>query len=378
MKRIGILGSTGSVGKNALQIVRHLKEELSVTALAARTNSDLLLAQAREFHPKIVALWDKKRALELAKKLPGIEVLAGSEGIAAFAAEGPFDLLLSAIAGAEGIVPTLRALEQGITVALANKEALVAAGSLVMELVRKKKSNLIPVDSEHTALFQCLKGEPSSAVHRIILTASGGPFREHTLQQLGLVTIEEALCHPNYRMGPKVTIDSSTLMNKGLEMIEAHHLYGIAPSQIEVVVHPEQVIHSFVEFVDGSILAQLSEPDMLLPIQYALTYPRRLKSPLSFFDFQKYQKFEFCSVDRTRFRCLDLAYHALKIGGSMPCYMNAANEALVSRFLDKEIEWMEIGEKLDHLMQNHQVEYFLSLEKVLSIDAQARQEAESM
>ncbi len=378
MKRIGILGSTGSVGKNALRIARHLQEELCVTAIAARTNSDLLLAQALEFRPKLIALWDKQRALELARKLPEAEVIAGSEGIEAFAAEGPFDLLLSAIAGAEGIVPTLRALQRGMTVALANKEALVAAGNLVMKMAQEKKANLIPVDSEHTALFQCLKGEKSSAVHRIILTASGGPFREYTSQQLALATVEEALCHPNYRMGPKVTIDSSTLMNKGLEMIEAHHLYGITPSQIEVVVHPEQVIHSFVEFIDGSILAQLSEPDMLFPIQYALTYPKRIKSPLPPFNFQKYPSFAFSSADFTRFRCLDLAYQALKMGGSMPCYMNAANEALVTRFLNREIKWIEIGEKLDTLMQNHQVESFLSLEKVLSIDAQARQEAASM
>lgn len=374
-RRIGILGSTGSIGQYALQIVRHLKGELTITALAARNNWEKLYEQALEFKPSVIAIWDKAGAHELAKRLPNTEVLAGVEGMSALAAEGPFDLLLSAISGAEGIIPTLRAFERGRTVALANKETLVAAGELVMEMISKKGATLIPVDSEHTALFQCIKGDRASDVSRIILTASGGPFREYSREQLSKVSVDQALCHPNYRMGPKVTIDSSTLMNKGLEMIEAHHLYGIPHERIEVLVHPEQIIHSMVEFVDGSNMAQLSEPNMLLPIQYALTYPARRNSPLPPFDWTKHPTLHFYAADTDRFRCLDLAYASLKAGGSMPCYMNAANEILVSRFLKGEIGWPQIGQKLDTLMQRHRVETSLTLEKILEIDAKARQEA---
>ncbi len=378
MKRIAILGSTGSIGKSALQIVTHLKQELKITALAARTNSELLISQAQEFAPLVVAIWDKERALEVEKRLPHIPVLAGPEGVASLAADGPFDLLLSAISGAEGIVPTLRALEKGRSVALANKETLVAAGELVMQLVKEKGATLIPVDSEHTALFQCLKGENPRFIERLILTASGGPFREYSNERLEHVGVAEALCHPNYRMGPKVTIDSSTLMNKGLEMIEAHHLYGISASKIEVVIHPEQIIHSLAAFVDGSILAQLSEPNMLFPIQYALTYPKRLESPLPPFDFQRQRALNFFPADLDRFKCLKLAYDSMRVGGSMPCYMNAANEVLVSRFLSGEIRWSQIGQKLERLMEKHTVENSLTLEKVVGVDARARQEAAKM
>lgn len=375
MKKIAILGSTGSIGKNALQVVSHLKDELTITALAARTNVDLLIQQARLYRPQIVAIWDKSGALKLKSALPDCEVWAGPEGVAALSADAPYDLLLSAISGAEGIVPTLRALEKGRGVALANKEALVAAGALVMQLVKEKGAHLIPVDSEHTALFQCLKGEKIADVGRMILTASGGPFREYSLEALSKVTRDLALTHPNYRMGPKVTIDSSTLMNKGLEMIEAHHLYGIPHSQIEVVVHPQQIIHSFVEFVDGSILAQMSEPDMLLPIQYALTYPVRKGGMLPPFDLTKSRNLDFMPADFDRFLCLKLAYASLEAGGSMPCFMNAANEILVSRFLKGEISWLEIGQKLEKLMTNHPIERELDLEKILAVDASARQEA---
>jgi len=373
-KRIAILGSTGSIGTYALQVVRHLSDELCVTALAARGSSELLESQAREFGVSLVALWDKDKAAALQKRLPG-RVLGGMEGMCEIAAHAEYDTLLVAMNSAEAILPTLAALERGRTVALASKEVLVAAGSLVMRLSKEKKALLVPVDSEHTALYQCMKGEKAEKVRRLIITASGGPFRSHTLEQLEKVTTADALKHPNYRMGAKVTIDSSTLMNKGLEMIEAHYLYNTPPEKIEIVIHPEQVIHSMAEFIDGSIMAQMSEPDMLPPIQYALTYPERQRGMLPPFDFCKKGALHFLPVDTEKFRCLELAYQSLRIGGSMPCYMNAASEKLVARFLNKEIHWLEIGRKLEQLMLTHRPEQAPDIEKILAIDAEARQQA---
>ncbi len=373
VKKIGILGSTGSIGTKALKIAQHLPDQLKVTALAARCNVDLLEQQARLFRPEVVALWDKDKALELQKRLPNMEVLAGEEGIDALAIHGCFDLLLVAINSAAAIQPTLRAIEAEKAIALASKEVLVSAGQLIVERSKELGISLIPVDSEHTALFQCLKGDKRADVYRMILTASGGPFREKKIEELAAVRIKDALAHPNYQMGAKVTIDSSTLMNKGLEMIEAHHLYEVPVDQIEVVIHPEQYIHCMVEFVDGSIIAQLSEPDMLLPIQYALTYPQRHSSPLPPFDFQRMQRWNFAPADTDRFRCLALAYAAAREGGSMPCFMNAANEQLVSRFLEGEISWLSIGQKLETLMQHHSAIHTLSLEAILAVDAMARE-----
>lgn len=372
MKKIGILGCTGSIGQKALQIVQHLPQDLHVVALAAKSNIELLEIQARTFSPEVIAVWDKKQALKLQKKIPHIPVLAGEEGVIAVATHSSVDLLLSAISGFSGILPTLRAMEAKKNIALANKEVLVAAGELVMQYTKKNKTQFIPVDSEHTALFQCVQGEKKADIRKMVLTASGGPFREYTFDMLKKVNIQAALNHPNYRMGSKVTIDSSTLMNKGLEMIEAHYLYDIPVDQIEVVVHQEQVIHSFVEFVDGSILAQLCEPDMLIPIQYALTYPERKQGILPPFDFTKYSTLHFAKADTEKFRCLALAYQALREGGSMPCFMNAANEVLVERFLQSEISWLDIGQKLENLMQRHLVEKTDNFEHLLNIDVKAR------
>lgn len=378
MKQIAILGSTGSIGRNALNVARHLKSRFRVVALAARENIDLLEQQVREFHPLIVAVFHADKARELQKRLPGQAVVAGLEGLKAVAACQEADMVISAIAGTLGLEPTIEAILAGKDIGLANKEALVSGGALVMRLVQEQGVQLIPIDSEHSAIFQCLNGEKKSAVNRIVLTASGGPFRTWTQEQLENVTVEEALKHPNFRMGPKVTIDSSTLMNKGLEVIEAHWLFNMEVDKIEVIIHPQQIIHSLVEFNDYSMLAQMGVPQMLVPIQYAMTYPDRYEGLIEPFDFIKNSKMEFFKSDFTKFRCLSLAYEAIRKGGSLPCYMNAANEILVERFLKGEISWSDIGIQLDHLMNLHRVQPVDTLEDILAVDIQAREEARKL
>ncbi len=376
MKKIGILGSTGSIGCNALNIVRHLPDNFEVVALAAKSNIELLEQQAKEFRPAIIGVYDRDKALELQKKVPECEVVAGMEGLIAAAQYSGVEQVILSIAGTLGLEPTIAAIQAGKDVALANKEALVSGGALVMDLVRKHKIKLIPVDSEHSAIFQCLEGERRSGVNRIILTASGGAFRTYSSEQLQKITVENALCHPNWSMGPKVTVDSSTLMNKGLEVIEAHWLFDIPIDQIEVVIHPQSIIHSMVEFKDYSILAQMGMPDMRTPIQYAMTYPKRMGGTLRPFDFVANNSLQFYRPDVNKFRCLDLAFQAIKKGGSLPCYMNAANEKLVNRFLNKQISWMDISKKLEILMEKHNVKADVTMHDVIAIDEQARQEAE--
>lgn len=379
MRKLAILGSTGSIGKNCLAVARHLgKNVVQITALAARSNIDLLEQQAREFHPKLVAVHDVNQALTLQKRIPNIPVLAGIEGLKAVAEHTEANLVISAISGSIGLIPTIAAIKAGKNIGFANKEVLVSGGELVMSLVRKHKIELIPIDSELTAIFQCLKGEGAPAVKRILITASGGPFRNFTAEQLENVTIDQALNHPNYRMGTKVTIDSSTLMNKGLEMIEAHWLFQVPLKNIEVVVHPQQIIHSMVEFIDNSMLAQMCDPDMLVPIQYAITYPKRYSGSLPPFDFVKNGTLQFSLPDLNKFRCLKLAYEAISNGGSFPCYMNAANEILVQRFLNREIAWKEIAHSLENLMSRHSVKQVTSLEDILHVDHLARQEAKEI
>lgn len=375
MKRIAILGSTGSIGRNALNVVRHLPTQLKVVALAARENITLLEQQALEFQPSLIAVYQVEKARELQKRLPGFTVLGGMEGLKAVAACEEAELVVSAIAGTVGLQPTIEAILAGKDIGLANKEALVSGGALVMRLVRDRGVQLIPIDSEHSAIFQCLKGERKSSVNRIILTSSGGPFRNCTKAQLEQITVAEALNHPTWKMGPKVTIDSSTLMNKGLEAIEAHWLFNIALDKIEVIIHPQSIIHSLVEFSDYSMLAQMGVPNMIVPIQYAMTYPDRFPGMLEPFDFVKHAKLEFSTPDLDKFCCLELAYEALRKGGSLPCYMNAANEVLVHRFLDGEISWNDIGVQLERLMSRHQVQPVDDLESILAIDGEARQEA---
>lgn len=375
MKKITLLGSTGSIGQSTLQVVKHLSTELQIVALAAHSNIDLLEQQIREFHPEIVAVYDETQAKILKQRVPTQKILVGSEGLNEVAAYPKSDIVLSAIAGTLGLEPTLSAIQAKKTIALANKEALISGGELVVKLAKENNVTILPVDSEHSALFQCLKQERPQDVHRLILTASGGPFRTFHEEQLKSVTPEEALRHPNWKMGPKVTIDCSTLMNKGLEVIEAHWLFDIPYHQIEVIIHPQSIIHSMVEFTDRSILAQMSVPTMLVPIQYALTYPERRPGLMKPFDFIQNNTLQFQVPDLNKFRCLHLAFEAIKEGSSLPCYMNAANEVLVNRFLKREIGWMEIGERLEKLMSRHKKNPILSIEAILEIDKSARHEA---
>jgi 1-deoxy-D-xylulose-5-phosphate reductoisomerase len=374
MKKICILGSTGSVGSQCLEVIKDNLDKYKVEALAACSNIDLLEKQAHFFKPKIIAVYQEKHALELQKRLPNIKIVTKLDGLNEVASHPDVDFVLSSMTGSIGIVPTITAIKAKKQIGLANKEVLVAAGELVMQLVKENNVSLLPVDSEHSAIFQCLNGEKSE-VKRIVLTASGGPFRKWSFDMLSNITKENALNHPNYNMGVKNTIDSSTLMNKGLEVIEAYYLFNIPISQIEVIVHPEQLIHGFVEYVDGSILAHLSKPDMKVPINYALSYPKRI-SLKNEFDFLNYSKLEFFKPDINKFICLHLAYEAIKYGKSMPCFINSANEVLVKRFVSGQISWLDIGRKLEKLMSSHRLENMLNLESILAVDETAKKQAE--
>lgn len=375
-KRIAILGSTGSIGRNTLDVAKHLG--LEVTALGAHGNIDLLEQQAREFSPKMVAVFHQQKAQELRQRLPHIQVLGGMQGLEEMAACSDAEVVVSAMSGTAGILPTIAAIRAGKDIALANKEVLVSAGELIMSLVARHQVKLLPVDSEHCALFQCLDGEEIPDVRRLVLTASGGPFRDCDHTALSHITPKQALMHPNWSMGPKITIDCSTLLNKGLEVIEAHWLFGIPYKQIEVVIHPQSLIHSMVEFVDGSLMAQMSAPDMRTPIQFALSYPARKSGLLTPFDFTKHSMLQFLQPDRAKFPCLDLAYAAGQTGGTMPAYLNAANEILVQRFLQGELSWKNIAAGLEKLLGKHQSLPKPSLEAILDVDRQARLEAASL
>ncbi|MBS0626343.1 MAG: 1-deoxy-D-xylulose-5-phosphate reductoisomerase [Verrucomicrobia bacterium] len=370
-KRIAILGSTGSIGTSTLAVVKHLPGEFTVAALAARSNIELLERQVREFSPELVAVYEERGALELQRRIPHVRVLAGMEGLKAVAEYSGADFVMLAMAGSAGLEPAVAAIRAGKQIGLANKEIMIAGGELVSQLAREKGVDILPVDSEHSALFQCLKGEKREQVRRLILTASGGPFRKKSYEELERVTVAEALKHPNWTMGARVTIDSSTLMNKGLEMIEARWLFGI--EKIEVVVHPQSLIHSMVEYVDGSIIAQISKPDMVLPIQYAMTYPERKQGMLPPFDFRQFSEMTFEEPDKKKFVCLQLAIDALAEGRSYPCFLNAAGEVLVERFLTGQISWIEIGRKLDKLMSSHRAADVLTLDSILSVDRLARE-----
>ncbi|HSX26821.1 MAG TPA: 1-deoxy-D-xylulose-5-phosphate reductoisomerase [Chlamydiales bacterium] len=375
-KRIAVLGSTGSVGTSTLRVARHLKDDLEIVALAAKSNIDELEKQAREFSPKLVAVFEVEAARELQRRIPGIPVVAGMEGLKAVASFGEADFAMLAMTGSVGLLPAIAAIESGKEIGLANKEVLICAGELINGLVKKCGTRMLPVDSEHSALFQCLKGEDRGAVRRLILTASGGSLRNKSMEELECVTVEEALARPNWKMGAKVAIDTTTLINKGFEMIEARWLFDIEPERIEAVVHPQSRIHSFVEFIDGSMIAQMAEADMVLPIQYALTYPERKRGLLPPYDFVKNGTLNFYPPDKEKFRCLQLAVDVMKAGKSYPCYLNAANEILVDRFLKREIPWTAIGTKLEKLISSHQVANVLTLEAILSVDQRAREEAQ--
>lgn len=372
-KYISILGSTGSVGRNTLEVIQSCSNFI-VKALAGNSNIDLLEKQAYLFKPDLIAVYNEKAASILKKRLPSIKVVSGIEGLKEAASLEEVDFVVAAMSGSIGLIPTIAAIEANKTVGIANKEVLVCAGKLITDLAKKQNVKLVPIDSEHSAIFQCLEND-KKAVKRLILTASGGPFREFSKERLKKVTFQDALKHPTYAMGQKISIDSSTLMNKGLEVIEAHFLFSVSEKDIEVVVHPQSLVHSFVEFIDGSMLAQISEPNMQIPIRYALSYPKRTRSEIPNFSFLKNSLWEFYPPDLDKFRCLSLAFEALRVGKSMPCYMNGVNETLVSRFLRNEITWMDISVKLEKLMSSHKVENMINLEAILEVDKKAKLDA---
>ncbi len=352
MKNIAILGSTGSIGTQTLNVVRRHRDLFSIEVLCAGSNANLLIQQALEFNPNAVVIADENKYQQVHEALADkdIKVFAGEASMVDLMAMDSIDVVVAAIVGFAGLRPTLRALECGKPVALANKETMVVAGAIVTATAAKHHVPILPVDSEHSAIFQCLTGEVSE-VDKILLTASGGPFRGMTREQLANVTLDQALKHPNWSMGRKVTIDSASLMNKGLEVIEAKWLFGVESKDIEVVVHPQSVVHSMVQFRDGSIKAQMGIPTMETPIQYALTFPERIESHLPRLDFTNYPTLTFEKPDRKTFRCLDLAYYAIERGGNMPCVMNAANEVAVQRFINGQIGFLEIADHVERAIQ---------------------------
>ncbi len=380
MKRVTILGSTGSIGMSALSLLEKL-EGFCVVGLAARREVQRLADQIVRFSPRLVSVATAEAAAELEAELRrrGLRslphIVSGTEGLIALATAPDVDIVLVATVGAVGLLPTYCALEQGKRVALANKETLVMAGRLMREKAAATGAEILPVDSEHNALHQCLRGVAPQEVARLILTASGGPFRTLPAQELARVTPEQALQHPTWRMGPKITIDSATLMNKGLEVIEAHWLFGFAPEQIEILIHPQSVVHSMVELVDGSILAQLGPTDMRYAIQYALTYPERRPTPLPRLDFSSTRHLEFHPPDLERFPCVRLAYEALHRGGTMPAVLNAANEVAVYAFLEERIPFTAIATIIERVMHEHDPQEPRALEDVLQADAWARARA---
>ena len=357
MKKISILGSTGSIGTQALDVVRKLPNEFKICVLAANSNVELFSAQIEEFQPELAVLADEDayKKLKAEKKFPQTKLAGGRKAFIDAAAYGDSEIVLTSMSGFAGLEPTINAIGKGKNIALANKETLVAAGELVKGLAKDFNVKILPVDSEHGAIFQCLQGEDSNDVEKILLTASGGPLRGKNLEELQNVTVDEVLAHPTWNMGKKITVDSASLVNKGLEVIEAHWLYGVDYDKIQVVIHPQSIIHSMVEFVDGSIIAQIAEPDMRLPIQYALTFPRRLPSPINRLNFWQMKNLTFEEPDLKTFRGLQLAYDAGKIGGTMPCVFNAANEVAVNAFLRGKIKFLQIYDVIENAMESHAV-----------------------
>ena len=371
MKKIAILGSTGSIGTQTLEIVRN-QPDLQVVSLAAGTNTALMEQQIREFRPRMAAMWSEEAAADLAARVADIDVkiVSGMDGLLEISTLEEAETLVTAIVGMIGIRPTIAAIEQGKTIALANKETLVTAGHLIMPLAKKHGVSILPVDSEHSAIFQSLHGENRERVSKIILTASGGPFRGRKKEELGAMTIEDALKHPNWSMGKKVTIDSASLVNKGLEVMEARWLFDVPLEQIQVVIHPQSIIHSAVEYVDGGIMAQLGMPDMKLPIQYALFYPDRRALPGKRVDFFALGQLTFEEPDTETFRGLWRAYEAARTGGSLPTVFNAANEKAVSLFIQRKIDFLQIPELIVQSMGHHKVIENPSVEEILQAEAE--------
>lgn len=374
-KKIVVLGSTGSIGQSTMSVVRDLSDCLEIVGLAACSSIGSIKGQIDEFRPAAVALEQETSADELRRQVgAGTAVFGGAEGILEIARMPGADVAVCAIVGAAGLVPAIEAIKSGKEIALANKEVLVMAGKIVMEMAHSRGVGIMPVDSEHSALFQCLENEDRRRIKRLILTASGGPFRDWEVSDFDGITPEQALNHPRWEMGSKVSIDSATMMNKGLEIIEAMWLFGVEIDQIDVVIHPQSIIHSMVEFEDGVMMAQMSEPDMRLPIQYALTYPERMKRKIEPFDFIKNKELTFEQPDHEKFPCLELARQAGRVGGTMPVVLNAANETAVRRFLNNEIKFTDIPRLIEQAMQAHQVIHDAGIETLIEIDAKIRKE----
>ena len=353
MKRIAILGSTGSIGTQTLEVLKQNPERFELYAITGNNNVDLLVKQAREFLPEVVCVANEslyQQVKDALNDLP-IKVFSGKESIAEMVQMQPIDIVVTAMVGYAGLLPTIRAIEAGKTIALANKETLVVAGELICDLAQKYNAPILPVDSEHSAIFQCLAGECNSKIEKILLTASGGPFRTFSFDALKSVTAKQALKHPNWEMGAKITIDSASMMNKGFEVIEAKWLFGLNAEQIEVLVHPQSIVHSMVQFADGAIKAQLGAPDMKLPIQYALTYPERIEADFPRVDFTKTTQLTFEKPDLQKFRNLQFAFDAMKKGGNLPCILNAANEVVVKAFLEERISFLQMSELIEFAMR---------------------------
>jgi 1-deoxy-D-xylulose-5-phosphate reductoisomerase len=381
LKQLGILGSTGSIGRQCLSVVEALPERFGIVALAAGGNLEELSSQIERHRPELVSVSDEKKAAELASTLRGTGISPlpaihhGREGMLAVGTHARADIVVSAAVGVVGLEATYEAVKLGKTVALSNKEVLVAAGELVMAAAKKAGRELLPVDSEHNAVHQCLRGGTQAEVRRLVLTASGGPFRKTPLASLETVSPEQALAHPNWKMGNRITIDSATMMNKGFEVIEARWLFGVRPDQIDVVMHPQSTIHSMVEFVDGSILAQLGPTDMRMPIQYALTYPERVASNQVALDWGKLRRLDFAKVSTRRFPCLRLAREAMKKGGALPCALNAADEVAVAAFLERRLSFPGIAEVIERVLERTPGTRFEKMDDVLAADAEARRTA---
>ena len=377
MKKIAILGSTGSIGTQALDVVRHLPEEFSVEVLAANSNVELFTRQVEEFKPKLAVLADEAAYKKFsARKIQGVEAAGGRQAFIDAAGFDGVEVVLTAMSGFAGLEPTIKAINSGKNIALANKETLVVAGELITKLAKARGVKILPVDSEHGAFFQCLQGEDSRTINKLLLTASGGPFRGRTRDDLLNVTIKDVLAHPTWNMGKKITVDSATLVNKGLEVIEAKFLYGVEYNQIQVVVHPQSIVHSMVEFCDGSIIAQLAAPDMRLPIQYALTYPRRLPSPVKPLNFWEINSLTFEEPDVETFLGLKFAYEAGQEGGTLPCVFNAANEVAVNAFLSGRIKFLNIYDVIEQVMSLRPLIKNPTLEDLIAEDLEARRLAE--
>jgi len=378
LKKISILGSTGSIGKNTLEVVGRNKDKFKVVGLAAGENIDLLETQIKEFRPEVVAVADENAAERLRLRNLPVKVLSGDDGIVEVAVLDSADTVVAAIVGSASLLPTLEAVRAGKEIALASKEALVMAGEIIMSEASKRGVRIIPVDSEHSAVFQCLNGRDMDDVSRLILTASGGAFLRKSKSELNKVTPADALKHPNWDMGRKITIDSATMMNKGLEVIEARWLFDMPPERIGVVLHPQSIIHSMVEYVDGSVLAQLSVPDMKGPISYALSYPGRIRDVMPGLSLPKVKELTFEEPDMEKYMALSLAYEALEKGGTMPCVLNAANEAAVEAFLDEKISFSGITSVVSGTMESHEVKKGGEIEEIINASEWARSRAEEM